>query len=64
MPGTTPSCTTTTSPARIRSARGVTLAIQAHGGHVGFIDGPLPWRSRCLIDRLVPAFLDQQLTDS
>jgi len=42
---------------------GVTLAIQAHGGHVGFIDGPLPWRSRCLIDRLVPAFLDQQLPD-
>lgn len=43
---------------------GVELAIQAHGGHVGFIYGPLPWRSRCLIDRLVPAFLNEHLAES
>ncbi|MBV5319301.1 MAG: hydrolase [Desulfobulbaceae bacterium] len=40
---------------------GVRLAIQAHGGHVGFIDGRLPWRTRCLIDRLLPAFFNEQL---
>src|SRR5690606_24872210 len=50
-----------TLPAPEEVGPGVRLAIQAHGGHVGFIDGPLPWRSRCLIDQLVPAFLDQQL---
>jgi len=40
---------------------GVHLAIQAHGGHVGFIDGPLPWRTGCLIDRLAPAFFHEHL---
>ncbi|MCL1981447.1 MAG: hydrolase [Proteobacteria bacterium] len=41
---------------------GVCLAIQEHGGHVGFIDGPFPWRTSCLIDRLAPAFILQQLS--
>lgn len=40
---------------------GVRLAIQSHGGHVGFIDGTWPWRTTCLIDRLAPAFFREQL---
>jgi predicted alpha/beta-fold hydrolase len=40
---------------------GVQLAIQAHGGHVGFIEGRFPWRTGCLIDRLAPAFFHEQL---
>lgn len=40
---------------------GVRLAIQPHGGHVGFIDNTWPWRAACLIDRLAPAFFQEQL---
>jgi len=40
---------------------GVRLAVQTHGGHVGFIDGRFPWRTRCLIDRMIPPFFQQQL---
>ena len=40
---------------------GVQLAIQAHGGHVGFIEAALPEGGHCLIDRLAPAFFRQQL---
>jgi hypothetical protein len=40
---------------------GVHLAIQSRGGHVGFIDGPWPWRIGCLIDRLAPAFFRTHL---
>ncbi len=40
---------------------GVRLAIHSRGGHVGFIEGRFPWRTRCLIDRLLPAFLSEQL---
>ncbi|WP_310599487.1 hydrolase [Desulfobulbus sp.] len=41
---------------------GVRLAIQEHGGHVGFVEGRFPWRTDCLIDRLAPAFLREQLS--
>lgn len=40
---------------------GVRLAIQAHGGHVGFIEGRFPWRTGSLIDRLAPTFLHAHL---
>lgn len=40
---------------------GVQLAIQSHGGHVGFIERARPDGGHCLIDRLAPAFFRQQL---
>lgn len=40
---------------------GVQLAIQAHGGHVGFIERVHPDGGHCLIDRLASAFFRQQL---
>ena len=41
---------------------GVRLAIQKYGGHAGFIEGRLPWRIACLIDRLAAAFFHEHLT--
>ncbi len=40
---------------------GVQLAIQAHGGHVGFVEDGLPWVDESLIDKLAPAFFREQL---
>ncbi|MCL2789824.1 MAG: hydrolase [Desulfobulbus sp.] len=40
---------------------GVRLAIQEHGGHVGFIEGRFPWQTSCLIDRLALAFFHEHL---
>ena len=40
---------------------GVRLAVQRHGGHVGFLTGCYPWRVSCLTDSLLPAFFREQL---
>jgi predicted alpha/beta-fold hydrolase len=48
-------------PATDQVGPGVRLAIQPYGGHVGFIEGRFPWQTRCLVDRLLPAFLSEQL---
>ncbi|MGD9947053.1 MAG: hydrolase [Desulfobulbus sp.] len=40
---------------------GVHLAIQPYGGHVGFVEGGLPWVGECLIDRLAPTFFREHL---
>ena len=46
-------------PARV--GPGVRLAVQSHGGHVGFIEGRFPWQTNCFIDRLAVSFLREQL---
>jgi predicted alpha/beta-fold hydrolase len=48
-------------PDKARVGPGVRLAIQPHGGHVGFVDGRVPWRCVCHIDRLAISFLREQL---
>jgi hypothetical protein len=40
---------------------GVTLELSRHGGHVGFIQGNLPWRPRYWLEERIPKFLQQQL---
>jgi hypothetical protein len=40
---------------------GVQLAIQPHGGHVGFVERGMSWRGDSLIDRLAPAFFHGHL---
>ena len=40
---------------------GVRLAVQPHGGHVGFIEGRTPWRTGSFINRLAISFFRDQL---
>ncbi len=40
---------------------GVRLVTQAHGGHVGLVEGLFPWRTGSLIDRAAVAFFHEQL---
>jgi uncharacterized protein len=37
---------------------GVRLELSRHGGHVGFVAGPLPWRPDYWLERRLVAFLD------
>jgi hypothetical protein len=43
---------------------GIQLEITRHGGHVGFINGSLPWRPGYWIEQRIPEFLRQQLPSS
>ncbi|HEX9628200.1 MAG TPA: hydrolase [Acidiferrobacterales bacterium] len=40
----------------------VRLELSAHGGHVGFVDGPWPWRAGYWLERRIPSFLAETLT--
>ena len=35
--------------------------LQPHGGHVGFIEGRIPWRTGSFINRLALSFFREQL---
>ena len=48
-------------PSQEQVGPGVELAIQQHGGHVGFIEGARPGARECLIDRLAPVFFRKHL---
>jgi len=48
-------------PTRGQVGPGVQLAIQAHGGHVGFVEGATPWVQASLIDQMAPAFFREHL---
>lgn len=41
----------------------VSLTVQQHGGHVGFVSGP-PWRPAYWLDQVVPAYLSAQLSQT
>jgi predicted alpha/beta-fold hydrolase len=41
----------------------ITLEISDHGGHVGFIDGGLPWRPKYYLPTRITEFLALQITD-
>ncbi len=41
----------------------VTLEVSEHGGHVGFIDGGLPWRPQYYLPTRIADFLALQITD-
>lgn len=38
----------------------VTLELSHHGGHVGFVSGPAPWRATYWLEQRIPAFLEDQ----
>lgn len=42
----------------------VRLEVSERGGHVGFVDGPSPWRARHWLETRVPAFIAAQLQSS
>jgi len=39
----------------------IRFEVSAHGGHVGFVHGRLPWRPRYWLEERVPAFLESYL---
>ncbi len=40
----------------------ITLELYAHGGHVGFVTGALPWRARYWLEERIPEFLAERFT--
>ena len=48
-------------PSRGELSPSVLLEISAHGGHVGFVHGSLPWRPRYWLEERIPAFLETYL---
>jgi uncharacterized protein len=48
-------------PERSQLGPGITLEITPHGGHVGFVNGSLPWRPGYWVEQRIPDFLRQQL---
>ena len=42
---------------------GITLELSHQGGHVGFVQGSLPWRPEYWLDQRIPAYLKNRLLD-
>ncbi len=42
-------------------SRSTALEVSAHGGHVGFVHGSVPWRPRYWLEERIPAFLQTYL---
>lgn len=43
--------------ARRAASPAVRFAVTSHGGHVGFVEGPAPWRARCWAEHTAIAAL-------
>ncbi len=41
----------------------VTLELSKRGGHVGFVDGKVPWKTHSYIDKKIPDWFAEQLVD-
>lgn len=41
----------------------ITMEVSAHGGHVGFVAGSVPWRSYCFHDWRIAKYFGQALAD-
>lgn len=52
----------TTAPSENMLSDSVTLELAAHGGHVGFISGSLPWQAEYWLEPRIIAWLRSQLT--
>jgi len=48
-------------PSRGELSPSVLLEVSAHGGHVGFVHGSLPWRPRYWLEERIPTFLETYL---
>ncbi len=48
-------------PRREELSPSARLELSAHGGHVGFVHGSLPWRPRYWLEERIPAFLATHL---
>lgn len=51
-------------PERSQLGPGIMLEIARQGGHVGFVNGSLPWRPGYWIEQRIPEFLIRQLRDA
>ena len=52
----------TAVPSASELSASVYLDLQAHGGHVGFVAGSLPWRPRYWLDERIPFWLQHRLS--
>jgi len=48
-------------PANTEFAKNVTLELTQHGGHVGFVSGPLPWKTNYWLEERIPEFLNNYI---
>ena len=48
-------------PTRDELSSSIRLEVSAHGGHVGFVHGPAPWRPRYWLEERIPAYLQKFL---
>ena len=61
MPADDPFLPASALPQDSELAASVTLELSSHGGHVGFIDGPWPWRARYWLEQRLLQFFNQYL---
>ena len=48
---------------RVSGNRSLTLELVRRGGHVGFVEGSVPWRSHSYVERRIASFAERVLAD-